>query len=78
MLGGVCAGIADYFGWDRTAVRLLAVASLFLPGPQVLAYLVLWVLVPDEYKAATQAAAREARPAADATPAGQAPTPPSA
>jgi phage shock protein PspC (stress-responsive transcriptional regulator) len=48
MLGGVCAGIADYFGWDRTAVRLLTVASIFLPGPQVLAYLVLWPVVPAE------------------------------
>ena len=29
-------------------VRLLVVASIFLPGPQVLAYLALWLIVPSE------------------------------
>ncbi|GAB2468382.1 PspC domain-containing protein [Xylanimonas ulmi] len=48
MIGGVCAAVADYFGWERTVVRLLTVASIFLPGPQVLAYIVLWLLVPSE------------------------------
>jgi phage shock protein PspC (stress-responsive transcriptional regulator) len=46
MLGGVCAGIADRYGWDRTLVRLVAVASILLPGPQVLLYLAAWVLMP--------------------------------
>ncbi|CPZ79872.1 PspC domain [Mycobacteroides abscessus] len=31
-----------------TIVRVLAVASILLPGPQVLAYLALWVLIPRE------------------------------
>ncbi|MFP3714302.1 PspC domain-containing protein [Puerhibacterium sp. TATVAM-FAB25] len=80
MLGGVCAGVADYFGWDRTAVRLLTVASLLLPGPQVLAYLVLWVLVPDEHKAAARAAHEQAGytgPYPAPSP-GPSPTPPAA
>jgi phage shock protein C len=47
-LGGVCAGIADKFGWSRTTVRVLAVLSILLPGPQVIAYLVAWFVVPDE------------------------------
>ncbi len=50
MLGGVCAAIADHFGWDRSLVRIATVASLFLPGPQVLAYLAAWIIVPDEQK----------------------------
>jgi phage shock protein PspC (stress-responsive transcriptional regulator) len=29
-------------------VRILFVASLFLPGPQILIYLVAWLLMPDE------------------------------
>ncbi|WP_342770113.1 PspC domain-containing protein [Xylanimonas allomyrinae] len=44
----MCAAVADYFGWDRTVVRLLAVASVVLPGTQVVAYLILWLLVPSE------------------------------
>ncbi|MBD5784898.1 PspC domain-containing protein [Cellulosimicrobium terreum] len=48
MIAGVCAGIARRFGWDPTVVRVVAVASLLLPGPQVLAYLALWLLMPDD------------------------------
>ncbi|AEG42915.1 PspC domain-containing protein [Isoptericola variabilis] len=55
LLGGVCAGIADYFGWNRTLVRILTVASIIIPGPQVLAYIVAWILMPDESKAAPRA-----------------------
>ena len=25
MVAGVCAGIADYFGWDPTLLRIIAV-----------------------------------------------------
>ena len=46
MIGGVCAGIARRFGWDTTLVRVLFVLSCLLPGPQVLAYLAMWVLIP--------------------------------
>ncbi len=47
-LGGVCAAIADRYGRSRTTIRVLAVLSILLPGPQVIAYLVAWVLIPDE------------------------------
>ena len=45
-IAGVCSGIADYFGIDATLVRILFVASILLPGPQVLLYLVLWLVIP--------------------------------
>ncbi|MEL7977797.1 PspC domain-containing protein [Isoptericola sp. F-RaC21] len=51
VLGGVCAGLADWLGWSRGLVRVLTVASILIPGPQVLAYIVLWILMPDEDKA---------------------------
>ena len=44
----MCAGIAHRFGWSPTAVRLVFLLSCLLPGPQVLAYIVLWVVVPKE------------------------------
>lgn len=47
VLGGVCAGLADRYGWNRRTTRVLAVLSIFLPGPQVLLYLGLWLFVPD-------------------------------
>ncbi len=50
VLGGVCAGIAKYFGWDPAITRLLyviiSVASAAFPG--TLVYLILWVLLPKE------------------------------
>ena len=46
MVGGVCAGIARRYGISLTALRLAFVLSCVLPGPQVLAYLVLWIAIP--------------------------------
>ncbi|MGH8896979.1 MAG: PspC domain-containing protein [Egibacteraceae bacterium] len=48
VIAGVCGGIARRFGWSPTLVRLAFVVSCVLPGPQVLAYLALWALVPKE------------------------------
>lgn len=48
VIAGVCAGLADRFGTSPTLVRLLAVLSVLLPGPQVIAYLVLWLIMPNE------------------------------
>jgi phage shock protein PspC (stress-responsive transcriptional regulator) len=46
MIAGVCAGIADRYGWRTSRVRLLFVLSCLLPGPQFVAYLILWWLMP--------------------------------
>ena len=48
MIAGVCSGIGRRFGINPTIVRLIFVASLLLPGPQILLYLAGWVLMPDE------------------------------
>jgi phage shock protein PspC (stress-responsive transcriptional regulator) len=52
IIGGVCAAFARRFGWDVTLVRALAVLSILIPGPQVLAYVIAWVLIPGETDAA--------------------------
>ena len=48
MIAGVCSGIARRFGIKPALVRILFVASLLLPGPQILIYLAAWLLMPDE------------------------------
>ena len=48
MVAGVAAGLASRFGVSVALVRVLFVASLLLPGPQIVAYLLLWVLMPKE------------------------------
>ena len=47
MIGGVCAGVADYLGLDVTLVRVLAVlGAIFGLGSLVVAYVVAWLLMP--------------------------------
>lgn len=46
VIAGVCAGIARRLGVSATLVRLLFVVSLLLPGPQILLYAALWILLP--------------------------------
>lgn len=46
MIGGVCAGIADYFDVDPTWIRLLAVLLIFASGFGLVAYIVAWVVIP--------------------------------
>ena len=43
-LAGVCGGVGEYFGIDPNIVRLIA---FFLPGFNVLAYLICAVLIPE-------------------------------
>ena len=48
LLAGVCAGIAQRYGVSARRVRVLFVLSLLLPGPQILLYAALWVLLDKE------------------------------
>ena len=48
VIAGVCAAIARRFGWSVTLVRVLTVASIVLPGPQVIVYVILWIFIPKE------------------------------
>jgi phage shock protein PspC (stress-responsive transcriptional regulator) len=47
-IAGVCAGLARRFNMSPTVVRLLFILSCLLPGPQVLVYLGLWIMMPSE------------------------------
>lgn len=49
VVAGVCAGVADYFGVDVTLVRLVTVlGAVFGVGTFVVAYVVAWLLLPEE------------------------------
>lgn len=48
-LGGVCAGLAKYFGIDPTAVRVgFAVFTVFTIFTGILIYLIMWMIIPSE------------------------------
>jgi phage shock protein PspC (stress-responsive transcriptional regulator) len=48
MLAGVAGGLADYFGIDPVLVRVIFVLVFFLGGGGLLAYIILWIVVPEE------------------------------
>lgn len=49
MIAGVCGGIADYFGWDPTLVRIgYILLSIFTVFSGVIAYLILWMVIPKQ------------------------------
>ncbi len=47
-IGGVCGGIAEYFGWDPTIVRVIwLIAIIFGIGSPILIYIILWIIIPE-------------------------------
>lgn len=46
IISGVCGGIAEYFEIDPTLVRLLAILIVFLGGIGVIAYIIAWIIIP--------------------------------
>ena len=48
MIAGVCAGIAEYFGWEVTLFRVafVVVSILSVAFPGILVYVLLWVVMP--------------------------------
>jgi phage shock protein PspC (stress-responsive transcriptional regulator) len=48
MLGGVCGGIAEYFEVDPTIVRLAFVLTVLAGGAGFIAYVIMWIVVPQE------------------------------
>ena len=50
VIAGVCAGLADWIGWDIALVRLLyLIVSIFSAGfPGIIAYIILWIVMPEE------------------------------
>ena len=48
VIAGVCGGIGEYFGVDPILIRLLWVIFTLMGGAGVLAYIIAWVIIPEE------------------------------
>ena len=48
MVAGVCGGIAEYLDVDATLIRLLWIFITFLGGSGIIAYLIAWVVIPND------------------------------
>ncbi|HEY9048990.1 MAG TPA: DUF2807 domain-containing protein [Ohtaekwangia sp.] len=49
ILGGVCAGLGNYFSIDPLWIRLLFAVLAFAYGVTIVVYLVMWIVVPGSY-----------------------------
>lgn len=59
MLGGVTSGLAAYFGWDATVLRLLMLVVLVCGyGILVPVYIISWLLIPEARTAAEKLSMR--------------------
>ena len=47
VLGGVCSGLAAYFGMDVSVVRILVVVIIIFTGIPLLAYFIMWIVLPE-------------------------------
>ena len=48
LISGVCAGLGRALDTSPWVIRLIAVVSIVLPGPQILLYVLLWIFMPEE------------------------------
>jgi phage shock protein PspC (stress-responsive transcriptional regulator) len=46
ILGGVCGGIAEHYGWDPTLVRLGWIVLSLGGGVGILLYIIAWLIMP--------------------------------
>ncbi len=47
-IAGVCAAFARAYGWDLTVVRLVVFALAFFGGGGLLAYIICWIVIPED------------------------------
>jgi phage shock protein PspC (stress-responsive transcriptional regulator) len=47
MIGGVLAGLGHYFGIDKVWLRIFLLAMVFVFGSGILAYIILWIVMPE-------------------------------
>ncbi|MBE6289209.1 MAG: PspC domain-containing protein [Bacteroidaceae bacterium] len=48
MIAGICGGLGKYFGLDPTILRLVFVLLMIFAGTGLLAYLIMWLVIPYE------------------------------
>jgi phage shock protein C len=48
MIGGVAGGLSEYFDIDSTLIRVLFIVIVFLGGGGIIAYIILWIVVPQK------------------------------
>lgn len=47
-IAGVCGGLAEYFGVDAAAVRIVMLLLIICGGMSLWLYVIMWLLIPEE------------------------------
>lgn len=68
MIAGVCTGLGEYFSIDPVLIRLVFVILAFQQGVGILAYIILWIVVPQHPETAGVTADVRGETPADAVP----------
>ena len=48
VIAGVCGGIGEYFNIDPVIIRLLWTLFIFVGGSGIIAYIIAWIIIPQE------------------------------
>lgn len=48
LIGGVCAGLGDYFNVDFSIIRIIWLLLFFFGGIGLLAYIIAWIVIPEK------------------------------
>jgi len=48
IVAGLCAGLAQHYGWDFSLVRVICALLIVFTGVGLIAYLIAWIVVPEE------------------------------
>jgi phage shock protein C len=70
IVAGVCGGIAEYFEIDPVLIRLIWIVLIVFGGTGVLAYLIAWIIIPQEngtYESKTSSGESPAAPPVEVT-----------
>ncbi|MFQ6092997.1 MAG: PspC domain-containing protein [bacterium] len=66
MIGGVCGGLAEYFGIDPTIVRIALVVLAFVAGWGIIAYIIGLIIIPENPEQASEESVKEESPSRSA------------
>lgn len=56
VFGGVCGGLAEYFGVDAVLIRIIWFVTIFCGGLGIVAYLAAWCIIPEKNDSDTESA----------------------
>ena len=53
VIGGVAGGLGDYLDIDPVLIRIAFVVALFFGGAGLLAYIIAWIIIPEQPREST-------------------------